>query len=372
MRYELKCTKCESPSTNILDYKCRCGSPFEVKLHFRFDKANIEKQDYSIWRYRNFYPYLDKKEIVSLGEGWTHVVKIRKNLYCKLEFLNPTSSFKDRGSASLISAIHRKVKEERGYISEDSSGNAGASIAAYSSRAGLKAKIFVPESVLERKLNQILFYGAEVERVKGERNEVAIKAQKPEKGKFYVGHIWHPIFNDGVRTLAYELAEQFEWNLPDYVYLPVSAGTLLLGVIRGFRHLVNSGLADEFPTVVGCQPERVSPLYHRLMNQPFSRPEMMDSIADALVSVNPPFMEMMVNELKEIGGKAEVVNEDQTYDAFVELARNGFYVEPSSAVAYAAYKKHAEMDELVKRERTVIVLTGSGLKSKLKPRQSLS
>lgn len=367
MNYEFKCTKCESTSTNLLDYKCRCGSPFEVKLHFGFEKASIEKEDYSIWRYRNFYPYLDKNEIVSLGEGWTHVIKIKKNLYSKLEFLNPTGSFKDRGSAILISAVHRRVKKERGYISEDSSGNAGASIAAYASRSGLRAKIFVPSSVLGPKLNQILFYGAQIGRVEGKRSEVAIKAQKPEKGKLYVGHIWHPVFNDGMRTLAYELAEQFEWILPDYVYLPVSAGTLLLGVIRGFRHLVSSGLVDEFPTIVACQPEEVSPLYHRLMNQPFSPPEVVDSIADALVSTNPPFLDLMENELRETGGKAEIVSDDQTYDAFLELAKNGLYVEPSSAVAYAAYKKHTEMDESIKGETTVIVLTGSGLKSKLKP-----
>jgi len=191
--------------------------------------------------------------------------------------------------------------------------------------------------------------------------------QKPKKGKFYVGHIWHPIFNDGVRTLAYELAEQFGWKLPDYVYLPVSAGTLLLGVIRGFEHLVNSELADKFPTIVACQPKKVSPLYHRLMNQPFSPPKVIDSIADALVSLNPPFLDLMVNELKKTGGKAEVVSEVQIYDAFRELAKNGFYVEPSSAVAYAAYKKHKGLRELSESQITVVVLTGSGLKSKLEP-----
>ncbi|MFX0067993.1 MAG: pyridoxal-phosphate dependent enzyme [Candidatus Hodarchaeota archaeon] len=365
MIYEFRCTKCESPSKDILAYKCQCGSPFEVKLGFGFNKKGIEKQDYSIWRYRNFYPYLDRREIVSLGEGWTHVVELRKNLYLKLEFLNPTSSFKDRGSATLLSAIHRRVKKEKGYISEDSSGNAGASIAAYASRSGLKARIFVPTSVSGQKLNQMLFYGAKVERVEGERAKVAIEAQKPENGKFYVGHIWHPIFNDGVRTLAYELAEQFEWKFPDYVYLPVSAGTLLLGVIRGFEHLVDSELADEFPTIVACQPERVSPLYHKLTNQPFSSPKVIDSIADALVSLDPPFLDLMVDKLKKIGGKAEAVSEDQIYDAFVELAKNGFYVEPSSAVAYAAYKKHKELGQLSESQITAIVLTGSGLKSKL-------
>ncbi|MFX0097531.1 MAG: pyridoxal-phosphate dependent enzyme [Candidatus Hodarchaeota archaeon] len=367
MKYELRCTRCGSPSANLLDYKCHCGSPLEVRLDSEFDKRRIRKRNFSAWRYMEFYPYLDKKEIVSLGEGWTHIVKLKENLYLKLEFLNPTCSFKDRGSTTLISAIHRRVKKERGYISEDSSGNAGASIAAYASRSGLKARIYVPASVLGQKLNQILFYGAEVERVGGKRSEVAIEAQKPRRGKFYVGHIWHPIFNDGVRTLAYELAEQFEWRPPDNVYLPVSAGTLLLGVIRGFRHLMDSGLMDGSPRIVACQPEQVSPLHHKLTSQPFSPPKVIDSIADALVSLNPPFLDLMVDGLKKTGGKTEAVGEAQIYDAFVELAKNGFFVEPSSAVAYAAYKKHEELGQLSESQITVIVLTGSGLKSKVEP-----
>jgi len=139
---------------------------------------------------------------MTLGEGWTPLVKFTDNLYFKLENLNPTGSFKDRGSTALISALHRQVKKQGGYIAEDSSGNAGASIAAYAARAELKVKIYVPENVSGQKFRQIKSYGTPVIKVAGSRSQVAHKAQQPEKGKFYIGHIFHPLFRDGIRTLA--------------------------------------------------------------------------------------------------------------------------------------------------------------------------
>jgi len=338
-----------------------------MKIKVEFEKAKIKVHDYGFWRYKEFFPYISEDMIVSLGEGWTPLVKFSGNVYFKLDFLNPTGSFKDRGSTTLISAVHKQIKEVGGYVSEDSSGNAGASIAAYAARAGLKAKIFVPAAVSGQKFNQMLFYGAEVERVEGERSEVAAEAQKPEAGKFYIGHIWHPVFRDGIKTLAYEIAEQFGWKVPERIYLPVSAGTLLLGVISGFEDLLESGTINEFPLIVACQTEQVSPLYHRLKKTPYNPPEKITSIADALVSTNPPLLDLMVKKMLEIKGGSEIVDENQIYEGFVELSRKGFFVEPSSAVAYAAYKKHVETGKVSKDNSTVIVLTGMGLKSKLKP-----
>ena len=367
MKYEAKCVKCQKYSENPLDYRCSCGSPLEVSAKSVFRKEAIRKNDYTIWRYMEHFPYIEKNQIVSLGEGWSPLIKFTKNVYFKLDFLNPTGSFKDRGSAVLISAIHRIIKEMNGYISEDSSGNAGASIAAYAARAGLKARIYVPAEVSGQKFNQILFYGAEVKRIAGDRSRVAAEAQKSEEGKFYVGHIWHPIFRDGIKTLTYEILEQLEWKPPHRIYLPVSAGTLLLGVIHGLEDLADSGIIEEFPTVVACQTKQVSPLYHRLKNLPYTPPEKINSIADALVSTNPPLLDLMTKKMCEVGGDAEIVDEDEIYSAFIELARCGFHVEPSSAVAYAAYKKQKNAGKVSENEVSVIVLTGFGLKSMLKP-----
>jgi len=367
MSFEVKCVACRK-NANLLDYKCAsCGSPLAIKIHKAFSKRDICKKDFSVWRYAQFFPYVNTEDVVTLGEGWTPLVKFAGNVYFKLEGLNPTGSFKDRGSTVLVSAIHREIKRLGGFIAEDSSGNAGASIAAYAARAGLKAKVYVPEGVAGPKLNQIMFYGAEVVRVSGSRSRVAEEAQKPEGGKFYVGHILHPVFRDGIRSLAYEVVEQFGWKAPRHVYLPVSAGTLLLGVIGGFKHLASADVIKEMPRVIACQTRQVSPLYHRLKGLPYHPPEKATSIADALVSTAPPLLELMHRELKAVDGDAVMVEEHEILQAFRELAGLGFYVEPSSAVAYAAYQKQLQAGEVTRGEETVVILTGMGLKTALKP-----
>jgi len=368
MSYTIKCLKCKRSSINLLEFKCSsCGTPLTVHVHVNFETKLLQRKCYNVWRYAKFFPYVDSRSIITLGEGWTPLVKVSRNLHFKLESLNPTGSFKDRGSTVVISALHKLVKKAEGYISEDSSGNAGASIAAYAARAGLKAKIYVPENVSGPKFNQIKFYGAEVVKVSGSRSRVAEEAQKSERGKVYVGHILHPLFRDGIRSLAYEIAEQFEWHVPERIYLPVSAGTLLLGVIDGFRHLLDSGMVDVMPKIVACQTRQVSPLYHKIKNLPYSPPKRISSIADALVSVNPPLLDVMVKNLIEANGDAVLVEENEIASAFLELARKGFFVEPSSAVAYAAYKKQLESGEASEGSNTVVVLTGTGFKTVLKP-----
>lgn len=368
MDYEIKCSLCGQPSTSMLDFKCpKCGQPLELQIFVDFKVEKIIDKDYTLWRYAKFFPYVKKEDIITLGEGWTPLVKFSDNVYFKLENLNPTGSFKDRGSTVLFSAIHKLVKGAGGYICEDSSGNAGASMAAYAARAGLKAKIYVPENVSGPKFNQIQLYGAEVVKVSGSRSKVAEEAQKVGKGKFYVGHILHPLFKDGIRSLAYEMAEQFGWRVPERIYLPVSAGTLLLGVIEGFRHLIDSNRIEDMPKIVACQTQQVSPLYHKFKNLSYVPPEKFTSIADALVSVNPPLLEIMVKKLREAEGDAVIVDENEIYGAFMELAGKGFFVEPSSAVAYAAYQKQLREDAKMQKEKTVIILTGTGLKTSLKP-----
>jgi len=368
MQIEIKCTVCDRTSEDFLNFKCSyCGHPLDTRHHFKFEKAKILRRNYSVWRYAKFFPYIRKGDIITLGEGWTPLIKFSKNVHFKLESLNPTGSFKDRGSATLISALHKLVKKTGRCISEDSSGNAGASIAAYAAYAGLKAKIYVPQNVSGPKFNQIQFYGAEVHKVPGSRSQVAEEAQKPEEGKYYVGHILHPLFRDGIRSLSYEVAEQFNWHLPERIYIPVSAGTLLLGMISGFKHLSDSGIIKCMPKIVACQTRQVSPLYHRLKNISYTVPKKVTSIADALVSVKPPLLENMVKNIREVCGEAVIVEENEIDDAFTGLARKGFFVEPSSAVAYAAYKKQLKNKETTRCESVLIILTGLGLKTMLKP-----
>jgi threonine synthase len=368
MEYEIKCSTCDKSVPSALSFRCpSCGQPLDVKLYLNFETGKIRRRSYTFWRYAKFFPSVKREKIITLGEGWTPLVKFSGNVYFKLESLNPTGSFKDRGSTLLISTLRNQVQKAGGYISEDSSGNAGASIAAYAARADLKGKIYVPENVSGPKLNQIQFYGAEIVKIKGDRSKVAEEAQKPEKGKFYVGHILHPLFRDGIRSLSYEIAEEFRWRVPERVYLPVSAGTLLLGVINGFKHLVDSNVIEAIPKIVACQTQQVSPLYHRFKNLSYVPPRKITSVADALISVNPPLLGLMIKNLKEAKGEAVLVTEEEVRGGFIKLAGKSFFVEPSSAVAYAAYKKQVQNKKASKDDRAVIILTGMGLKTTLKP-----
>ncbi len=364
MLYEIECSRCGHLSKSLLNFKCpECSQPLSIKLMFDFEIEKIESNNYSLWRYLKFFPYAREENIVTLGEGWTPLVKFSENVYFKCEYLNPTGSFKDRGSTMLISALCEKIDKIRGYISEDSSGNAGASVAAYAARAKLKARIYVPEDISGPKFNQIRFYGAEVFKVFGSRKRVAEEAQRREHGKVYVGHILHPLFRDGIRSLAYEIAEQLHWKAPEYVYLPVSAGTLLLGVIAGFKHLAKSKVIRKIPKIVACQTRQVSPLYHSFKDLSYRSPDKITSIADALVSINPPLLNLMVESLKKVKGDTIIVDENEISAAFIELSQNGFFVEPSSAVAYAAYKKQVKKREILEEGVSVIILTGTGLKT---------
>ncbi|AAT43003.1 pyridoxal-phosphate dependent enzyme [Picrophilus oshimae] len=309
---------------------CECGSPFEIIPDFKYyDDIN-----------RNF-PYI--KRFISLGEVETPVIK-RHNFSMKLDYFSPTFSYKDRGSRTLISYVNDlKINE----INEDSSGNAGASIAGYGAAAGIKVKIFVPENASAAKLRQIMSYGAQVIKIKGSRDDVQRAAQ--ESGGFYASHILRPEFRDGIRTLAYEI---FNQGMPDHIYVPVSAGTLLLGLYSGLKHLYESSEIKTMPKIIGVQPENISPVCSRLNNIKYDPDNNLTSIADALVSKRPVLIERMLEALY----KCISVSEEEIKIARDELAASGIYVEYSSATVYAAYKK-------VRLDNSMLILTGNGLKN---------
>ncbi|MEM0074748.1 MAG: pyridoxal-phosphate dependent enzyme [Conexivisphaerales archaeon] len=350
------CNSCGRVMENPLEYRCTCGGVFKIEIKEAFKRS--EDKVVTLERYRPNFPYI--RSIVSLGEQSTPLVKLNGNVMLKLDYMNPTGSFKDRGSATLVSAVKSYGKDIT-ELREDSSGNAGASLAAYSARAGYRCHVFVPHTASGAKLEQIKAYGAKLTVVKGSRAQVGEKAQDVSAGGIYVGHSWHPYFRDGMRTLAYEISEQTKLDELDYVFCPVSAGTLFLGIVSGFRHLLESGVVKRMPKIIACQTSKVSPFYHALKGTHYRAPSQVSSVADALVSTKPPLLELMVNEAKSVGADAEAVEERYIVAAWKELALHGFFVEPSSAVAYAAYKQYSKRKD-TSESSTVIVLTGSGLK----------
>ncbi|MEM4885013.1 MAG: pyridoxal-phosphate dependent enzyme [Saccharolobus sp.] len=326
------CMVCGKERESIYEIRCsKCGGPFDIEIDFEYSQNTAKN-----------FPYINK--LITLGEGKTPIIK-KGDVWFKLDFLNPTGSYKDRGSVTLISYLAEKGIKR---ISEDSSGNAGASIAAYSAAAGIEAFIFVPENAKGNKLKQIEAYDARVIKVSGSREDVAKAAEN--SGYYYASHVLQPQFRDGIRTLAYEIVESFK--KVKYIFLPVSAGTLLLGVYKGLKHLLDSGIIDEIPNIVAVQTEQVMPLCAKLKNINYKPPEKITSIADALVSTKPVLLDQMIKVVNE----CIVVNDNEIISAWKKLARMGLLVEYSSATVYAAYEKFKVND-------AVLVLTGSGLKT---------
>jgi threonine synthase len=349
-----------------LPYRCpRGGGIFGLEGELPFDRSLVEPSLPGIWRYRHTFGLDEDAPVVSLGEGNTPLVWDRafgQEVAYKLEFLNPSGSFKDRGTAPLISFL---CSRGAAAALEDSSGNAGASFAAYAARAGLRARVFVPEYASGPKLRQIQAYGAEVVLTPGPRSNTAAAAlQAAEAGiasgeAAYGSHVYLPFTLPGYATVAYELVEQIGAS-PGTVIVPAGQGSLILGIERGFAALKASGWIERTPALVGVQARACAPLWavsqYGVTGLGFVTEG--ETLAEGVRIKNPLRGDEVIRRVEASGGGFISVDEDEILPARDELAGRGFYVEPTSAIAWAALKQAArEVDGPV-----VLVLTGSGLK----------
>jgi len=357
--FRLVCSSCgRAYAPEALAWRCECGSPLDVEKEL---PAAPRFQGRGVWRYRPLIPLLDERCVVTLGEGSTPTVK--RDLYgakalLKLEYLNPTGSFKDRGATLMVSNLKAAGARE---IAIDSSGNAGCAVAAYASAAGIRFRVYVPAGAPHAKKVQIALYGAELVEVAGPRSEVGRRLLAELKpGVAYASHMWNPYFIEGLKTIAYEAAEEF--GAPDAAVLPVGSGGLLLGVYRGFVEAVQLGLAELVPRVVAVQAAGYTPVYDALYG-PYGAEPPAEPLADGIAIPNPPRLKQVVEAVKQSGGGAVVVEDREIAEALKELARAGLLVEPTSAAAVAGLRRAIETGLICKGERVLIPLTGSGLKT---------
>lgn len=361
----LRCLSCQRTYPHDThQWRCECGGVFELEGTPGFAQDEIETGDFSLWRYRAMLPVKYEDGIISLGEGLTPLVETQvydTKIHCKLEFLNPTGSFKDRGTAVLINTLR-----ELGVTSvvEDSSGNAGASLAAYAARSGIEAEVYVPAYASPNKLAQISVYGAKLVKVKGTRERTAQVVQEAAaQGAYYASHNYNPFPLEGLKTIAYEIWEQLDYRAPDNLVLPVGQGNLLLGAYRGFHDLLMAGLIEKPPRLFAIQAEPCAPLYeaYRRGLDDACPIEKKETIAEGISSAKPVRGRQILAAVRETGGAVLAVSDEATLRARDELALRGLYVEPTSAVAIAALLQLRDLIGL--EEITVVPLTGSGLKS---------
>lgn len=345
-------------------WPCACGGPRELVGLPAFASDRIIPREPGLWRYRAMFPPYLPREPITLGEGFTPLIPgiwDGLTVHWKLEYLNPTGSFKDRGTALVMNdLIARGVSQ----VVEDSSGNAGASLAAYAARAGIRARVFVPAHASAAKRAQIAVYGAEVIPIPGPRSEASRAAEAAAaNGATYASHVWHPLTLIGMATIAWEIWEQLGGRGPDWLIAPVGQGTLLLGAWRGFQALAEAGLIERPPRLVAAQAERCAPLalawtagYEEAAAVP---PQ--PTIAEGVAIVRPIRSRALLQALRESRGLVFTATEDEIVQAQTRLAHAGLYVEPTSAVAVATLPQ--AQPYIAPGEVTVVVLTGSGLKS---------
>ncbi len=371
----LICTRCETVySPDPRRFRCErserseCGAVLRVEGAPAFDPAQIDHADHSLWRYRHALPLpaAERAAPVTLGEGMTPLVPAQWGnlpIHLKCEFLNPTGSFKDRGAAVLVTALAAAGVQQ---VVEDSSGNAGSSLAAYAARAGIRAAIYVPAHASPIKQAQIAAYGAQVVPVPGSRTDTA-NAVRAAVGPnvAYASHVYHPLIPHGTKTIAFELWEQLG-QAPDAVVLPLGHGTQLLGLAQGFGELRAAGCLDRLPRLYGVQAAPCAPLalaWAQGATDVAPVPEG-DTVAEGVRIAAPVRGAAILAAVRESGGAILAVPDDETLAAQRRLAHQGFYVEPTSALAVAALDR---LQAQLAGAMVVVVLTGSGFKSQAHP-----
>ena len=341
-----------------------CGGSLDILYDYKKVKLSLNKKEFlkqppTHWKYWMFYP-VDPKRKITMGEGGTPLIKSKlfDNVWFKCEGINPTGSFKDRGSSiEITKAIQLGVKN----VCCASTGNMGASVAAYCARAGMRCKIFLFGRASNIKIKQIEAHGAEIVEINGDYIEALEKCEEfAKKNNWYLMGDYS-YRSEGQKSVGFEIADQMNWVPPGNVLAPMGNGTLIYAMWDGFKELKTMGLTDKLPKMIGFQSEGCSPIVNAFkkdytMVSPVDNPK---TLATAIECGDPLDGKKALNALRDSGGFAETLTDQEIVDAQLLLAREeGLFVEPSGAVSLAGYLK-------VRKKlngKVVCVLTGHGLK----------
>ncbi len=355
---QIVCLNCGQPYPETgTPYRCqRCGGLFDDVDPMEW-RGTDDRQP-GIWRYG---PTLrNPGKAVSLGEANTPLLPaeaLGRQVFLKCEHLNPTGSFKDRGTALLVSFLASRGVVD---VCEDSSGNAGASLAAYAARARMGARVYVPASASGPKMRQIQMYGADLVVVPGRRSEATLAVRKAaDGGATYASHAYLPFNIPGYATCAFEIHEQLGTG-PGAVIVPAGQGGLLLGLGRGFEALERAGVISALPILVGVQAEACAPLaaLFQIGLPGLDFVTEGETVAEGVRVRAPLRAQQVVSVVDHSGGQFVTVPEELIVPGRDALGRLGFYVEPTSALVWHALE--TVIQDLP--DPVVVVLTGSGYK----------
>ena len=366
----LKCVKC---GLRLPPYppksKCeKCGGTLEYKISLPKNYKIKFSGKLRFWRYRALLPPV--QNVTSLGEGGTPLYDAArlaksiglKRLYLKDETRNPTNSFRDRAAALLISnAIDLKYDT----IISATNGNLGASLAAYSAKAGLICHVIVPKLVDVGKLAQMLVYDAVIEEF-GETVDDSIhraESLAEETGWYQATAELNPLVIEAQKTISYEVYEQF--GVPDWFIVSMGSGGTIHSIWKGFKELKQLGMTESLPKIVGVQPKGCAPIVKSIKGRSkLAKTSKPSTRALAVLVAEPLQGEFAIEAIMESNGLALTVSDSEIFAAELQIAKlEGIFAEPASSATIAALKKLVEEGTIAKNDSVVCLITGSGLKA---------
>ncbi len=375
----LKCKECGTTYELGAHFACeKCFGPLDVIYDFsdvEVDEAKrkIQAGPSSIWRYSDFLPF-EKRPQVALEAGLTPLIKADRlaeqlgleEVYVKNDAANPTHSFKDR----VVCVALAKAKELGFEVAAcASTGNLANAVAAHAAAAGMDSYVFVPADLEEEKILATGVYGSNVVKVNGtydDVNRLCTELAYEHKEWAFVNVNIRPYYAEGSKTLAYEVAEQLDFELPDRVVCPVASGSLLTKIGKGFREWIDLGLVKgELPAFNGAQAEGCNPVAEAWSEErDFCKPKKPNTIAKSLAIGDPADGPYALDLAKQTGGSIESVNDDEVIEGIKLLAETtGIFTETAGGVTTASLAKLAQEGAIDRSERVVLYITGEGLKT---------
>jgi threonine synthase len=390
----LECSLCaKTYQTGLPLNLCTCGGPLLVrydleKVRQSWNREWIASGPTNMWRYAPVLPVSQPSSIISLGEGMTPLVHAQRlgrqigvhNLWVKDEGINPTGSFKARGLSCAISMCHELGIQK---VAIPSAGNAASAMAAYAAAAGIEAHIFMPRDVPQSNYIECKAFGAHVTLIDGLISDCGrvVAERKAAEGWFEVSTLKEPYRIEGKKTMGYELAEQFRWQLPDVVFYPAGGGVGLIGMWKAFEEMETLGwISSKRPKMIVVQAAGCAPVVRAFENGQTRCEFWQDAhtAASGLRVPKPLGDFLMLDAVRKSGGTAIAVTDDEMLDAGLELgALEGIFAAPEGAACVAALRKLIENGFLKPDEQIVLYNTGAGLKyleaySTRFPRDSMS
>lgn len=377
----LECADCaENYEADKLQNLCeKCGKPLLVRYDLNQAKQTLTKdslktRESNLWRYREVLPVENAENIVSFGEGWTPLLKterlaaslpVKINLYIKDEGQNPTQSFKARG---MTAAVSRALELGAKKLAVPSAGNAAGALAAYASRAGLEAYIFMPSDTPQANIIECRQTGANVTLIDGLITDCGaeVARRKDAEGWFDVSTLKEPYRAEGKKTMGYELAEQFSWELPDVIIYPTGGGTGLIGMWKAFDEMEKMGwIGGKRPRMVSVQSETCAPIVRAFHDGKRFADEFenAETVASGLRVPKAIGDFLIIDALHESGGTAIAVSDAELLKAVGEIgAAEGVFCAPEGAACLPALRKMIDENLINENETVVIFNTGAGVK----------